>query len=144
MSRGVNKVILLGNVGRDPEVTYSPNGTAIARFSVATSRGKKSESGQWEEETEWHNVKLFGRLAETAGQYLTKGAQVFIEGRITYRKYEHEGVKRYFTEIVGENMQLLGKREESARRDAAVEPDTPPPPPPEATPPPDYDGDLPF
>jgi len=143
MSRGVNKVILLGNLGRDPELTYSTNGTAIAKFSIATSEGRKNASGEWEEVTEWHNIVLFGKTAENASQYLTKGSQVYIEGRIQTRSYEQEGVKKYRTEIIGQMMRLLGRREDSYRGEPAREAAAAPPP--DASPsPPELEEDLPF
>lgn len=103
----VNKVIILGRLGRDPETRYaSEGGTAICHLAVATSRRYKDRDGNRQEETEWHNVVLFGRTAEVAQQYLTKGSEVYVEGRLRTRSYEKDGQKRYFTEIVGESMQL--------------------------------------
>jgi single-strand DNA-binding protein len=108
----VNKVILLGNLGRDPETRYSPDGAAITNVSIATTRRYKDSSGQQQEETEWHRVVFFGRLAEIAGEYLRKGRPVYVEGRLKTRKWtDKEGVEKYSTEIVAENMQLLGSRE---------------------------------
>ncbi len=115
MSRGVNKVILIGNLGRDPELTYTPSGLAVARFSLATSESRRKGENDWEEVTEWHRVVLFGKQAETASQYLSKGKQVYIEGSIHYGSYEKDGVKHYTTEIYGNKLQLLGKREEGGR-----------------------------
>lgn len=104
----VNKAIILGNLGRDPEIRYASDGSAIANLSIATTRTWKKD-GQKQEETEWHRVSLFGRLAEIAGEYLMKGRPVYIEGRIRTRKWQdQEGQDRYTTEIVGESMQLLG------------------------------------
>ncbi|MGB0135541.1 single-stranded DNA-binding protein [Dokdonella sp.] len=110
MARGVNKVILVGNLGADPEVKYSAGGTAIGTLSVATSESwKDKQSGEMQERTEWHRVKLFGRLAEIAGEYLKKGRQVYIEGSIRTDKYtDKEGVQRYSTDIIGNEMQMLG------------------------------------
>ena len=108
---GVNKVILLGNVGQDPEMRYTPAGKAIANFSVATSERYKDKEGNTQERTEWHRVTLFGRQAEIAGEYLRKGSQVYIEGRIQNEKYtDREGVERYATKIIGDRLQLLGRR----------------------------------
>ena len=108
----VNKVILLGNLGRDPETRYSPDGAAITNVSIATTRRYKDSSGQQQEETEWHRVVFFGRLAEIAGEYLRKGRPVYVEGRLKTRKWtDKEGVEKYTTEIVAEQMQLLGSRE---------------------------------
>ena len=108
----VNKVILIGNLGRDPEVRYTPNGSAVCNLGIATTRNWKSkESGERQEETEWHRVVLFDRLAEIAGEYLKKGRPVYIEGRLRTRKWtDKDGVEKYTTEIVGEQLQLLGSR----------------------------------
>ena len=109
----VNKVILVGNLGRDPETKYMPDGAAITNVSIATSYQRTDKaSGQKTEETEWHRVVFFSRLAEIAGEYLKKGSQVYIEGRLRTRKWQDkEGQDRYTTEIVAENMQMLGSRE---------------------------------
>lgn len=108
MARGVNKVILLGNLGNDPDVKYTQGGMAIATLSVATTFSRKDKDGQFQEKTEWHRVKLFGKTAEVAGEYLKKGRQVYIEGRIEYGSYEKDGIKHYTTDIIGEDMQMLG------------------------------------
>lgn len=111
MARGVNKVILVGNVGRDPETRYSAGGMAVTTVSVATSEAwKDKQSGEQKEKTEWHRVKFFGRLAEIAGEYLKKGSQVYIEGSLRTEEYEKDGVKRYSTDIVAAEMQMLGGR----------------------------------
>ena len=109
----VNKVIVLGNLGRDPEVKYAPSGTAICNLSVATARSWKNKTtGEREEETEWHRVVLYDRLAEVAGEYAKKGKPIYIEGRLKTRKWtDKDGVERYTTEIVAESLQLLGGRE---------------------------------
>jgi len=108
----VNKVILIGNLGRDPETRYTADGAAITNVSVATTRRYKDASGQQQEETEWHRVAFFGRLAEIAGEYLRKGRPVYVEGRLRTRKWQDkDGQDRYTTEIVAENMQMLGSRE---------------------------------
>jgi single-strand DNA-binding protein len=108
----VNKVILIGNLGRDPETRYTTGGDAIANLNIATSEQWKDKSGEKQEKTEWHRVVLFGRQAEIAGEYLKKGRSVYIEGRLQTRKYtDKDGVEKYSTEIVGDRMQLLGSRE---------------------------------
>jgi len=113
MARGVNKVILVGNLGKDPEVRYSPNGGAVANITIATSESWKDKTtGEKQEKTEWHRVVFFGRLAEIAGEYLKKGAQIYVEGRLQTRKWQDkEGKDRYTTEIVAGEMQMLGSRE---------------------------------
>ena len=113
MARGVNKCILVGHLGKDPEVRYSPNGGAVANITLATSESWKDKtSGEKQERTEWHRVVFFGRLAEIAGEYLKKGAQIYVEGRLQTRKWQDkEGKDRYTTEIVANEMQMLGSRE---------------------------------
>ena len=107
----LNKVMLIGNLGKDPEVRYTASGTAVASFSLATRERFKSKSGEWEERTEWHNVTLWGRLAEIAGEYLAKGKTVYIEGRLQTRKWQdRDGRDRYTTEVVAEKMQMLSSR----------------------------------
>ena len=110
----VNKTILLGNLGQDPTVRYSPDGAAITNISIATtSSWKDKNSGERREETEWHRVVFYGRLAEIAGEYLKKGKPVYVEGRLKTRKWQNkEGVDQYTTEVVAESMQLLGGRDE--------------------------------
>ena len=109
----VNKVILIGNLGRDPEVRYTPSGAAVCNVSIATTRNWKSkESGERTEETEWHRVVFYDRLAEIAGEYLKKGRPVYVEGRLKTRKWQDkDGVEKFTTEIIAEQMQLLGGRE---------------------------------
>jgi single-strand DNA-binding protein len=108
----VNKVILVGNLGKDPEVRYLPSGDQVANITIATSSRYKSKSGEMVEETEWHRVTFFGRLAEIASQYLKKGRPVYIEGRIKTNKYtDKNGVERYSTDVIASEMQLLGSRE---------------------------------
>ena len=105
----VNKVILVGNLGRDPEVRYMPNGEAVCNFSIATTDNWKDKNGQKQERTEWHNIVMYRKLAEIAGEYLKKGRPVYIEGRLQTRKWQtKEGQDRYTTEIVAEQMQMLG------------------------------------
>jgi len=108
----VNKVILVGNLGRDPEVRYMPNGEAVANFSIATTDSWKDKNGQRQERTEWHNIVMYRRLAEIAGEYLKKGRPVYIEGRLQTRKWQtKEGQDRYTTEIIADQMQMLGGRD---------------------------------
>lgn len=110
-SRGVNKVILVGNVGNDPEVRYMPNGNAVANISVATSDSwKDRNTGDQQERTEWHRVVFFNRLAEIVEQYVKKGSKLYLEGRLQTRSWEQDGVKRYSTEIVANEMQMLDSR----------------------------------
>lgn len=112
MARGVNKVILVGTCGQDPEVKYLSNGNAVTNLSLATSeQWKDKQSGEKKEKTEWHRVVIFGKVAEIAGEYLRKGSQVYIEGKLQTREWEKDGIKRYSTEIVVDmqgTMQLLG------------------------------------
>ena len=108
----VNKVIIVGNLGRDPEIRYMPSGDAIANIAVATSyRSKDRNTGEQKELTEWHRISFFGRLAEIVGQYLKKGSSVYVEGRLQTRKYtDKDGIEKYATDIIAENMQMLGGR----------------------------------
>ena len=109
MARGVNKVILVGNLGNDPEVKYTQGGMAVTTLSLATTSVRKDRDGNQIEKTEWHRVKLFGKLGEIAGEYLKKGRQVYIEGSIRYDKFTgQDGVEKYFTDIVADEMQMLG------------------------------------
>lgn len=143
MARGINKVILIGNVGKDPETRYMQNGKAVCNFSVATSEGwTDRNTGDKQERTEWHNVVLYDKLAEIANEYLKKGSQVYIEGSLRTRKWQDkEGKDRYTTEIVGQTMQMLGGRREgdnnSQRRREPANQNRPP----EAA---DFDDDIPF
>lgn len=108
----VNKVILIGNLGRDPETRYLPDGGAITNISIATTDSWKDKAGDKQEKTEWHRVAFFGKLAEIAGEYLKKGSQVYVEGRLQTRKWQDkEGQDKYSTEIVADRMQMLGRRE---------------------------------
>lgn len=109
MARGVNKVILIGNLGNDPEMKYTQGGMAICTLSLATTSVRKDKDGNQQEKTEWHRVKLFGKLGEIAGEYLKKGRSVYIEGSIRYDKFTgQDGVEKYFTDIVADEMQMLG------------------------------------
>ncbi|OTA15065.1 ssDNA-binding protein [Xenorhabdus vietnamensis] len=125
-SRGVNKVILVGNLGQDPEVRYMPNGGAVANITLATSESwRDKQTGEMREKTEWHRVVIFGKLAEVAGEYLRKGSQVYIEGSLQTRKWQDQsGQDRYSTEIVvnvGGTMQMLGGRGGAANQDAPAQ-----------------------
>ena len=109
---GINKVILVGNVGRDTELRSLPSGTSLAKFSLATTEPRfKDQNG--EPHTEWHNIVAWGKLAEFCSQYVTKGRQLYIEGRIRTRSYEKDGQKKYFTEVHADTIELLGRRDES-------------------------------
>ena len=112
MARGINKVIIVGNLGRDPEVRYTASGAAVANVTVATTDAwKDKQTGEQQERTEWHRVVFFGRLAEIVGEYLKKGRQIYVEGRLQTRKWEdQQGQERYTTEIVANEMQMLGGR----------------------------------
>src|SRR5512141_2828171 len=115
MAKSVNKVILVGNLGKDPEVKFTPQGTAVAKITVATSSSyKDKQSGEWKETTEWHNVVLWQRTAEIAGEYLKKGSKVYIEGRLQTRSWDDKtsGQKKYMTEVVANELVLLGGRGE--------------------------------
>ncbi len=110
-SRGVNKVILIGHLGADPETRAMPSGMTVANIRMATTDSFKDKSGEWQERTEWHNVALFGRMGEVAGEYLRKGSQVYVEGRLRTRKWQDkQGNDRYTTEIVANDMQMIGGR----------------------------------
>lgn len=105
----VNKAIIVGNLGRDPDVRFTPSGKAVAKFSVATTERWTDQQGQRQEKTEWHNIVVWGKQAETCGQYLSKGRQVYVEGRITNRNYDDkDGNKRYITEIIARDVRFLG------------------------------------
>ncbi|MFP3981069.1 MAG: single-stranded DNA-binding protein [Desulfobacterales bacterium] len=111
MARGVNKVILIGNLGRDPEIRYTQDGQAVANFTMATSmEWRDKASGEKREKTEWHRIVAFRKLGEICGEYLSKGKQVYIEGRLQTRSWEQDGVTRYMTEVVASDMQMLGSK----------------------------------
>ena len=117
MAKSVNKVILLGNVGKDPEIRSTPSGTMVASFSLATSSNQKDAQGNWQERTEWHNLVAFTRTAEIVRDYVKKGTRLYIEGRIQSRSWddkEHAGVKHYRTEIIVNDLMLLSGREEGS------------------------------
>jgi single-strand DNA-binding protein len=136
----VNKAILIGNLGKDPEIRYTPSGQAVASFSIATTRKWKDKEGQSQEQTDWHNIVVWGRMAELAKEYLAKGRSVYIEGRIQNRSYDDkEGNKRYISEVVATTMQFLGGRSDHAGGQQASQA-----PPPEQPPDITDDDDLPF
>jgi single-strand DNA-binding protein len=142
MARGINKVILIGHLGADPETRYMPSGSAVTNLRMATTESWRDKtSGEQQERTEWHNIAMFGRLAEIAAEYLRKGSQVYIEGRLRTRKWEdREGKDRWTTEIVANEMQMLGGRPDtSAPAKVADAPSGPP-----SGPPADFDDDIPF
>jgi single-strand DNA-binding protein len=117
----LNKILLIGHLGKDPEIRYTPDGAAVASFSIATSENFTDKNGTRQERTEWHSVKAFGKLADICKQYLVKGRQIYIEGRIQTREYtDREGVKRRFTEVIANQMIMLGSRSQGA--DAGVQP----------------------
>lgn len=110
MARGVNKAILVGRMGDDPSTKYTQGGMAVTKISLATSSVRKNREGEQVEETQWHRVTFFGKLAEIAGEYLKKGSQVYVEGSIRYSETEKDGVKRYYTDIIADEMHMLGGR----------------------------------
>ncbi|QYK00969.1 single-stranded DNA-binding protein [Shewanella psychrotolerans] len=121
-SRGVNKVILVGNLGKDPEVRYMPNGNAVANFTVATSESWKDQQGQVQERTEWHNIVMYRRLAEIAGEYLKKGSKVYLEGKLQTSKWQDQqtGQDRYKTEINASEMQMLDSRGQGGQQQGGM------------------------
>ena len=158
-NRGINRVILVGHLGQDPEVRYMPNGNAVANFSVATSESwKDKQTGETRDRTEWHRVVVFGKLAEIAGEYIKKGTQVYLEGQLQTRKWQDQsGQDRYTTEVVinplGGTLQMLGSRENSADDSGNSTQTTssrqqnknaPAPQPKAPEPPMDFDDDIPF
>ena len=161
MARGINKAILIGNLGNDPDIRYTASGTAIANISLATAESwRDKNTGEQQERTEWHRIVFFGRLAEVVGEYLRKGSQIYVEGRIQTRKWQDkEGNDRYSTEVVANEMQMLGGRGGGAGAGAPINTDsqarapkagnTAPPPDkpatrPGAAPADDFDDDIPF
>ena len=141
MARGINKVILVGNLGRDPETRYMPSGNAVTNVSVATSKSwKDRDSGEQKDRTEWHRVVFFNRLAEIANEYLRKGSKVYVEGELRTREWEREGQKHYTTEVVANEMQMLDSRGDMPMSNTDVNPNSN-----FASPPPeDFDDDIPF
>ena len=146
MARGINKAILVGNLGNDPETKYTQGGMAITTISLATSSVRKDRDGNQVERTEWHRVKFFGKLAEIAGEYLKKGAQVYIEGSIRYDKFTgQDGVEKYFTDIIADQMQMLGGRADGQRQGQSRPQQQRPAPTQHQAPPDDFsDDDIPF
>jgi single-strand DNA-binding protein len=148
MARGVNKVILVGNLGKDPEVRYMPSGNAVANVTLATTESwKDKQTGEKQERTEWHNVVFYSRLAEIAGEYLKKGSQVYVEGSLRTRKWQDKsGNDRYTTEIIASEMQMLGGRGGSSTGYVASDAAPPLAEPSVATgaAEPDFDDDIPF
>jgi len=141
---GINKVILIGRLGRDPEVRYTPDGSAVANFSIATSEEwKDKDTGEKKERTEWHRIVAWRRLGEICGEYLSKGRQVYVEGKLQTRSWEKDGVTRYSTEIVASDVQFLGGREPGGATPQNQNGQTPPEyPPPQGQEAPD--DDIPF
>ena len=149
MARGVNKVILVGTCGQDPETRYMPNGNAVTNLSLATSeQWTDKQTGQKVEKTEWHRVALFGKVAEIAGEYLRKGSQVYIEGKLQTREWEKDGVKRYTTEIIVDmqgTLQLLGGKRDDQGQPAPQPKRAAPNPSQQSTQqPPAFDDDIPW
>ena len=152
MARGINKVIIVGNLGQDPETRYMPSGSAVTNFTVATNESwKDKQTGEQKDRTEWHRVAMFNRLAEIAAEYLRKGSQVYIEGKLRTRKWQgQDGNDRYTTEIIADEMQMLGSRGDSggsygggrgSSKPAGRQGDSAPPQPEPAD---DFDDDIPF
>lgn len=143
MARGINKVILVGNLGQDPETRYMPSGSAVTNFTVATNESwKDKQTGEQKDRTEWHRVAMFNRLAEIAAEYLRKGSQVYIEGKLRTRKWQdRDGNDRYTTEIIADEMQMLGGRGGGS---APMSQDPGPSSPPPQAGPDDFDDDIPF
>ena len=143
MARGVNKVIVVGNLGQDPDTRYMPSGSAVTNLRVATNESwKDKQTGEQKDRTEWHNVAMFGRLAEIAAEYLRKGSQVYIEGKLRTRKWQdRDGNDRYTTEIIADEMQMLGSR--SGGGAPAMSEAAPPSAPARASGD-DFDDDIPF
>lgn len=140
MARGINKVILVGNMGADPEVRHMKNGSSVTTIKVATSESWKDKAtGEKQERTEWHRINFFGRLAEVAGEYLKKGSQVYIEGRLRTDEYEKDGIKRYSTSIIADEMQMLGGRGNDDNRPSKPRPANSTPSAPD-----DFNDDIPF
>ena len=145
MARGVNKVILVGNLGADPETRFTASGTAVSNLSVATTRQWNDREGQRQEDTEWHRVVLFGKVAEIAGEYLRKGSQIYLEGRLQTRKWQDKsGQDRWTTEIIADEMQMLGGRGGGGAAPMGSGSGSAPPSAPPQAGPDDFDDDIPF
>lgn len=142
MPKGVNKAIIIGHLGQDPDVRYMPDGAAVANISVATDESyKDKQSGQMVPQTEWHRVVMFRRLGEIAGEYLKKGSKVYIEGRLKTRSWEKDGVKRYSTEIVANELQMLDGKSDNGQQQQPPQQSQPQPQPEQGG---DFDDDIPF
>ena len=145
MARGVNKVFIIGNLGGDPEAKFMPSGGAVTNITVATSESWKDKtSGEQKEQTEWHKVVFFNRLAEIAGEYLSKGSKVYIEGSLRTRSWEQDGQKKYMTEIVASEMQMLDSRGESTQSARPAQKPAQKPAPQQVQGFDDFDDDIPF
>ena len=143
MARGVNKVIVVGNLGQDPDTRYMPSGDAVTNLNIATNESwKDKQTGEQKDRTEWHRVAMFGRLAEIAAEYLRKGSQVYIEGKLRTRKWQDkDGNDRYTTEIIADEMQMLGNKASSGAPATSDSPPTSAPPQSSEN---DFDDDIPF
>ncbi|MEE2991737.1 MAG: single-stranded DNA-binding protein [Gemmatimonadota bacterium] len=142
---GVNKVILIGNLGADPELRYTPSGRAVVNFNLATSRTWNNRDGEKQEETEWHRIVAWDKLAEICGEYLKKGAQTYVEGRLQTRSWEDKnGLKRYTTETVASEMRMLGSRQDAGSSGSSKSSEAPSPPPDKLPSTFEADDDLPF
>jgi single-strand DNA-binding protein len=145
MPRSLNKVMLIGNLGRDPELRSTPSGTHVTTFTMATNRRFKGQDGEWQDETQWHNIVAWGQRAEFIATYLKKGSRLYVEGRMTTRSWDDQsGQKRYTTEVVAENFVPLDPAPEGAREAGRREPIPPPPEPPEEAGGPEEEEDVPF
>jgi len=146
MARGINKVIIVGNLGNDPETRYMPSGSAVTNLTVATNESwKDKQTGEQKERTEWHKVAMFNRLAEVAAEYLRKGSQVYIEGKLRTRKWQDkDGNDRWTTEVIADEMQMLGGRGGGGGGSASMNQDPGPASAPAQPGPDDFDDDIPF
>ena len=127
MSRGLNKVMLIGNISKDPELKYTPAGAAVASFSLATNESYKDKAGNQQDRTEWHRLVVWNKQAEIAAEYLKKGAQIFVEGKLQTRSWEKDGQKHYMTEIVVLNFQMLGRKSDGGAESPAPSDEQAPP-----------------
>jgi len=147
VARGINKVIIVGNLGQDPDTRYSPSGAAVTNFTVATNESwKDKETGEQKDRTEWHKITMFGRLAEVSAEYLRKGSQVYIEGKLRTEKWkDKDGNERYTTKIIADEMQMLGGRGGGGApmQDSGASQGAPPSPPPQGSSD-EFDDDIPF
>lgn len=127
MSRSLNRITLIGNLGKDPDFRTTPSGSSVCSFSLATTDSFKDRNGEIQETTDWHNIVMWEKLAEIAHQYLKKGSKIYLEGRIKYRSYEKEGITRYITDIIASNMIMLDNKSSSSRSSDSYEPPSAPP-----------------